>query len=151
MVKRVEDGYLLNLPVDAKSVIVSNWSDNTSTVEFYSDIFEMDYDSFEYNVAKQRKEITLPIFSKYIVVKKIPKRYSSKISTEGKWFFIKDVSLESSSFIKRIDSIIKEEDACLNEIIQKHYFNPFVNHEKSLEGIKKMMVEYSMVSNSEKK
>ena len=52
---------LVVVPTDGKNFKTSIWSDNSTTLEFQSNTFVMEYDSFEINVSeeKQLKEITL--------------------------------------------------------------------------------------------
>lgn len=87
----VYDGFLIKVPNDIKKPIISNWSDGTTTFEFYSSIYEMEYDSFEFNVDKQMKEITLPTQGDFKIIKQIPKRYQTNIDKD-KWFFIKKIN-----------------------------------------------------------
>lgn len=79
-------GYLIKMPLDMRKPIVSKWSDGTTTLEFYSETFKMDYDSFEFNVKKQRKEITLPEAGDF-TIKKLPKVFSQYTNGE-KWIFL---------------------------------------------------------------
>lgn len=82
----LDHGYLIKVPLDMKKPIVSNWSDGTTTLEFYSESFEMAYDSFEFGVEKQRKEITLPERGDF-KIKKAPKVFSQYTQGE-KWIFL---------------------------------------------------------------
>jgi len=52
---------LIEVPLDAYGFKISVWSDKSTTLEFYSETFEMEYDSHEFNVDEknQLKEITL--------------------------------------------------------------------------------------------
>jgi hypothetical protein len=52
---------LIEVPLDAYGFKISVWSDKSTTLEFKSETFEMEYDSHEFNVDKenQLKEITL--------------------------------------------------------------------------------------------
>lgn len=86
----LENGFLVKVPDDIKKPIISTWSDGTTTLEFYSETYEMEYDSFEFGVAedKQRKEITLPKKGNYEIIRKIPKKYLQFIDND-KWFLIK--------------------------------------------------------------
>ncbi len=86
----VFDGLLVKVPNDIKKPIVSTWSDDTTTLEFYSDMYEMEYDTFEFGVEEQMKEITLPKKGEYKIIRKVPKKYISLIDTD-KWFFLKSV------------------------------------------------------------
>jgi len=56
---------LVEVPEDGKNYKVGIWSDNSTTLEFQSDTFKMDYDSYEINVSEknQLKEITLSMNS----------------------------------------------------------------------------------------
>ncbi len=85
----VEEGFLIKVPNDIKKPIISNWSDGTTTLEFYSSIYEMGYDSFEFGVKeeKQMKEITLPKQGEYKIIKRIPKKHSPLIDGD-KWFLL---------------------------------------------------------------
>ena len=49
------------IPVDAENIQCNIWSDDSTTVEFKSDLYEMEYDSFEIGVEteNQLKEITI--------------------------------------------------------------------------------------------
>lgn len=89
MIIEVEKGFLVKVPNDIKKPIISNWSDGTTTLEFYSSIYEMEYDTFEYGVdeEKQMKEITLPKQGNYKINRKIPKKLSHLIDSE-KWFLL---------------------------------------------------------------
>jgi hypothetical protein len=94
MIKEVEGGFLVKVPEDIKKPIISNWSDGTTTLEFYSDIYVMEYDSFEFGEGvdedNQRKEITLPKQGKYKISKIIPKKFKHLIDKD-KWFLIKKI------------------------------------------------------------
>lgn len=84
MIIEIEKGFLIKVPNDIKKPIISNWSDSTTTLEFYSSTYEMEYDSFEYGVEKQMKEITLPKQGNYKISKTIPKKFLSLIDND-KW------------------------------------------------------------------
>ena len=92
MIVTIENGFLVKVPKDIKKPIISNWSDGTTTLEFYSESYEMEYDSFEFGVdkEKQMKEITLPIQGNFKLVRKIPKKLLHLID-DDKWFFLKNI------------------------------------------------------------
>jgi hypothetical protein len=93
MIIEVETGLLVKVPDDIKKPIISNWSDGTTTLEFYSSIYEMEYDSFEFGVDEddQMKEITLPKQGNYKINRKIPKKYNHLID-DGKWFLLVNIT-----------------------------------------------------------
>lgn len=87
--------YLVKVPNDIRSPIISNWSDGTTTLEFYSETYEMEYDTYEFGVdeLKQRKEITLPKQGKYRIFRKIPRRFLSEVksligNTDDKYYLL---------------------------------------------------------------
>ena len=89
MIIEIEKGFLVKVPNDIKKPIISNWSDGTTTLEFYSSTYEMEYDSFEYGVdeEKQMKEITLPKQGEYKICRRIPKNLSHLVDND-KWFLL---------------------------------------------------------------
>lgn len=89
MIIEVEKGFLVKVPDDIKRPIISNWSDATTTLEFYSSTYEMEYDSFEIGVSeeKQMKEITLPKQGNYKISRRIPKSLLHLIDDE-KWLLL---------------------------------------------------------------
>lgn len=68
---------MIKVPNDIKRPIISNCSDNTTILEFYSSTYEMGYDTYEFGVSeeKQMKEITLPKQGEYKIIRKIPKNF----------------------------------------------------------------------------
>ncbi len=90
MIIEVENGLLVKVPDGIKKPIISNWSDGTTTLEFYSDVYEMEYDSFEFNVDKQRKEITLPKKGEYKIIKRIPIKFVNLIDN-NKYLYLKQI------------------------------------------------------------
>lgn len=89
MIIEVKQGFLVKVPNDIKRPIVSNWSDGTTTLEFYSSDYEMEYDSFELGVSeeKQMKEITLPKQGNYKISRRIPKNLLHLVDND-KWFLL---------------------------------------------------------------
>lgn len=96
MIIEVETGLLVKVPNDIKRPIISNWSDGTTTLEFYSSTYEMEYDSYEYTIdddgtiktpKQPMKEITLPKQGEYKIKKRIPKKFLSLID-DDKWFLL---------------------------------------------------------------
>ena len=89
----VENGFLVKVPDDIKKPIVSTWrnsDDEFTTLEFYSNSYEMEYDTFEFGVEEQRKEIPLPKVSEYKIFRKIAKKYASLIDN-NKWFMLSKI------------------------------------------------------------
>ena len=90
MILEVESGFLVKVPNDIKKPIISNWSDGTTTLEFYSTEYDMEYDTYEYGVEVQMKEITLPKQGEYKINRRIPKKYSNLID-ENKWIHLRKI------------------------------------------------------------
>jgi hypothetical protein len=93
MIIKVKEGFIVKVPLDIKKPIISNWNDGTTTLEFYSETFIMEYDSYEFGVPeeKQRKEITLPEQGEYKIIKHIPVRYKSLLEKDSKYYFLKRI------------------------------------------------------------
>lgn len=127
MIIEVPDGLLVKVPNDIKKPFVSKWSDGTTTLEFYSDEYEMLYDSFEIGVSddKQLKEITLPINGNFKIFKKVPKIYSELIDSD-KWYFLEkcEDNSEDCEFSEIVFNELSETDkelySNMEEIIIKH-------------------------------
>jgi hypothetical protein len=100
MIIEVENGFLVKVPEDIKKPTISNWNDGTTTLEFYSETYVMEYDSFEIGVPeeKQMKEITLPKQGQFKINKKIPKKLSHLIDG-GKWFLLTKTTMDKKSKI----------------------------------------------------
>jgi hypothetical protein len=95
MIIQIDDDLLVKVPDDIKKPTVNTWSDGLTTLEFYSDTYEMEYDSFEIGAdeEKQRKEITLPKQGIYKIIKKIPKNLSHLVDDE-KWLYLKIINFK---------------------------------------------------------
>ena len=85
MILETENGFLVKVPKDIRKPKISNWSDGTTTLEFYSENYVMEYDSFEIGVPeeKQMKEITLPKKVNYKISTRLTKGLKSFITNSG--------------------------------------------------------------------
>jgi hypothetical protein len=93
MITKVKEGFIVEVPLDIRKPIISNWSDGTTTLEFYSETFVMEYDTYEYGVPeeKQRKEITLPEQGEFKIIKHIPFRYKNLVEDDSKYYLLKRI------------------------------------------------------------
>mgnify|MGYP003607641092 CR=1 FL=1 len=84
------DQFLVRVPDDIKNPKITQWSDGTTTLEFNSDSYKMDYDSFEVGVdeKKQLKEITLPKKGNYSIKRTIPKEFKCNLTRDYKWLLL---------------------------------------------------------------
>ena len=85
-----DDQFLVRVPDDIKNPKITQWSDGTTTLEFNSDSYKMDYDSFEVGVdeKKQLKEITLPKKGDYSIKRTIPKEFKCNLTRDYKWLLL---------------------------------------------------------------
>lgn len=91
------DGILVKVPQDIKKAFISNWSDDTTTLEFKSKTYEMEYDSDSFSIDKNGmsvlediKEITLPVQGEYEIKQSVPQRHKHLIDAD-KWFWLKQL------------------------------------------------------------
>lgn len=102
MILEIENGFLVKVPKDIRKPKISNWSDGTTTLEFYSESYVMEYDSFEIGVPeeKQMKEITLPKKGNYKINTRLTKEAKNIIAAnsrilidgnESKWLVLTEI------------------------------------------------------------
>lgn len=91
------DGILVKVPQDIKKPFISNWNDGTTTLEFKSETYEMEYDSDSYtidengmSVLEDIKEITLPVQGNYEIKLSVPKRHRHLVDGD-KWLWLKQL------------------------------------------------------------
>lgn len=96
-VLKVSNGLLVEVPADYRNLKLSNWSDGSTTIEFYSDSYIMEYDSIvmsEDDELINLKEYTLPkeFWGNYKVAK-MPAQHSILLHsnfTGRRWIFLKE-------------------------------------------------------------